>query len=154
MTLNIFYDIIYSNFSLIRFYLENILSHFTKSFSNYISFNNEQKIINLTFLCQDKYFDELFEIIINLNNWIKIDYHPKVIESEIITTLKIFEYKSKNFEIDSILLIKLKNIVLFTSKIKQFFKEFCQFYPEVILDDDKHVIERFFTVIEEIKSMI
>ncbi len=147
MSLNIIWNVIHKDFSIMKYYLENILETFITSFFNSFDKESINKMIKIKDLNKETIFDNYFEIISKLLNWIKSEYHPKVIYSDIISTLVIFKSYKCKFNINSLLLERMLNIINFSLNIEDVFKLLNELFSDLFSFSDKDLFQRFFIVV-------
>lgn len=154
LSFKIIFDIVYKDFSLIKFFFENIIINFTNSFFNFIHSDAEQIVLTTEKDEKDKenYFNSYFEIYSKLLNWIKMDYHPRIIHSDIVSTMQIFKFSKDNKILEPALILKMKRILNFVDQVDKKFNEFNVLFPDAFNFEDRKLIERLNSVNEQIKE--
>lgn len=137
---------------MITFFLENIFLNFTNSFYNFIDYDSQNKILCKKDDEQVDFFNCYFEIISKLLNWLKIDFHPKVIYSDIVSTLEIFGISKNTLNIEPELISKMQKIIEFNQNLKFIFGNFVGLYPDIYNDSDTQLLERLFKLNEVMKK--
>jgi hypothetical protein len=150
VAIKIIMKIVYENFSLYNYILESVLLRFTLKFEEYnmISLENDNNnICKFNFEVKQ----DLILVKERLINWLKVEYHPQTIESDILNSLNKFKNVEdiKKMKIYS----KLKNLFNYIEAIKDMLliKNWRTEFKEDETEREKaELIDRFYLVMNRI----
>lgn len=154
LTVDLFYRIIYENYSLCEFFLESVLDRFVKTFEEYNSLKLDNKtinsIINVKIISKEAIRDYKSRLIL----WLNVEYHPKIINVDIYGTIKSFEYDK--FIEKMPIYPQFKNLLIFSLYLKNFIYIDNWWSKKLEPEEFKNagLIERYYNVMEDLRKYL
>jgi hypothetical protein len=112
-TIDIFYKLIYSDYTLYDLMLKEMFDRLIDSFEIFNGICLQEETIDK--VIYDKHID-IDELRAKLLNWLNNEYHPKVLFEDFVHTIKIFRYGGKVKQFESF--EKIRMFIYYTVKLK------------------------------------